>query len=109
MEGLSCAGTEYARSKEHQVRLSNEMLQCFTAADVLLAPVIAGPAPDVATTGDPVFCSPWSYTGLPSICIPTGHGTDGLPLSVQLIGQHFDEATLFAVAAWCEAAFGVEL
>jgi aspartyl-tRNA(Asn)/glutamyl-tRNA(Gln) amidotransferase subunit A len=108
-QGLSCPAPEYARTKEHQVRLANEMLRCFTAADVLLAPVVKGPAPDAATTGDPVFCSPWSYTGLPSINLPTGRSAEGLPLAVQFIGQPFDEAKLLAAAAWCEAVLGVDL
>ncbi len=107
--GLACAAPEYARTKEHQKRLSFEMNRALADVDALLIPATTGPAPDAATTGDPVFNSPWSYTGLPSIVLPSGRTADGLPLAVQLIGRHDDEATLLAAAAWCEAALKVDL
>jgi Asp-tRNA(Asn)/Glu-tRNA(Gln) amidotransferase A subunit family amidase len=106
-EGLACPAPEYARTKEHQQRLSREMN--FVGVDALLTPTTKGPAPDAATTGDPVFNSPWSYTGLPSICIPSGLSADGLPLSIQLIGEAHGEAELLKAAQWCETALGVEM
>jgi aspartyl-tRNA(Asn)/glutamyl-tRNA(Gln) amidotransferase subunit A len=108
-DGLGYPASEYARTKEHQVRLSQEMDRVFADIDALLTPATPGPAPDLATTGDPVFNSPWSYTGLPSICLPSGMSAEGLPLAIQLIGRHGDEAGLLAAAAWCEAALGVEM
>ena len=68
----------------------------------LLTPAATGPAPDAATTGDPLFNSPWSYTGLPTICFPGGRSLDGLPLGIQLVGTPWSENGLLAVAAWCE-------
>ncbi len=106
-EGLACSAPEYARTKQHKKRLSEEMEQTFEGVDALLIPATKGPAPDAATTGDPVFNSPWSYTGLPSIVIPSGRSPEGLPLAIQLIGRHNDEPTLLAAAAWCEAALHI--
>jgi amidase len=48
----------------------------------------------------PVF----NVTGQPAISLPAGHGSDGLPLSVQLVGRIGDEATLYSLAAQIEAA-----
>jgi aspartyl-tRNA(Asn)/glutamyl-tRNA(Gln) amidotransferase subunit A len=107
-EGLACPAPEYARCKEHQQRLRQEMLACFADADVLLTPATRGPAPDAATTGDPAFNSPWSYTGLPTVSVPAGWSADGLPLSVQLVAPPWHEAELFAAAAWCEQLLGLE-
>jgi amidase len=56
-----------------------------------------------------MFNSPWSYTGLPSICIPTGRSADGLPLALQLVGRHGKDAELLAGTAWCEAALCVDV
>jgi aspartyl-tRNA(Asn)/glutamyl-tRNA(Gln) amidotransferase subunit A len=101
-DGIACPALEYARSKEHQRQLTEEMAACFGGMDALLAPATRGPAPDAATTGDPAFNSPWSYTGLPVVSIPSGWSADGLPLAIQLIGRPWAEAELFAAAAWCE-------
>lgn len=100
-EGLSCSGPEYARAKEHQQKLSNEMRYLFRNM-VLLTPATTGPAPLADTTGNPAFNSPWSYTGLPTLSLPSGYFVDGLPLAIQLVGSPDGEGELFSIAAWCE-------
>jgi aspartyl-tRNA(Asn)/glutamyl-tRNA(Gln) amidotransferase subunit A len=108
-EGLACPAPEFARTKEHQRRLTDEMNQWPWAVDALLTPATTGPAPDAGTTGSPAFNSPWSYTGLPTISLPSGRAPDGLPLAIQLVGQHGQEGILFQVAAWCEEKLGIDL
>lgn len=100
-EGLACPAPEYARTKEHQETLSYEM-RYLLGDMVLLMPATTSPAPLADTTGNPAFNSPWSYTGLPSISIPSGYFVDGLPLALQLVGSPEREGGLFSVAAWCE-------
>jgi len=106
-EGLACPAPEYARTKEHQEKLTDDMWACFDEVDVLLTPATPGPAPDKSTTGDPAFNSPWSYTGLPTVSFPVGLSPEGLPLAIQLVGRPFDEARLLAAAAWCEHALAL--
>jgi aspartyl-tRNA(Asn)/glutamyl-tRNA(Gln) amidotransferase subunit A len=106
-EGLACPAPEYARCKEHQAQLTQEMRACFEGVDVLLAPATTGAAPDAATTGDPAFNSPWSYTGLPVVSMPAAWDA-GLPLAVQLAGPAWSEAELLAAALWCEQALAFE-
>ncbi len=45
----------------------------------------------------PSFTSIWNSMGLPALCIPIGFTEDGLPLSLQIIGKPFDEATVLRV------------
>ncbi len=106
-EGLACPAPEYARCKELQRQLAREMLPCFEEVDALLTPATTGPAPDRATTGDPAFNSPWSFTGLPTVSLPAGRDADGLPLAIQLVGRPWGEAELLSVAAWCEEVLGL--
>lgn len=101
-EGLRASASEYARTRAHQRRLTRAMESCFDQCDVLVCPATTDPAPDAATTGDPAFNSPWSYTGLPTVSFPVALSRDGLPLSLQLVGRRFDETNLFRIARWCE-------
>ncbi len=105
-EGLKCPAPEYAHCKEHQRELSAQMLSCFHSVDALITPATKGPAPDISTTGDPIFNSPWSYVGFPTVSLPVELSPDGLPLSIQLVGKLFEEERLLAVAAWCEEHLG---
>ncbi|HLJ10211.1 MAG TPA: amidase [Planctomycetaceae bacterium] len=101
-EGLAVAPEEYARCKQHQLQLTHEMSAVFRDVDALVSPAALGPAPATDSTGDPAFNSPWSYTHLPTISFPIGLSLDGLPLAMQLVGNSYDEVTLFAAARWCE-------
>ncbi len=74
--------------------------------DAFLLPTIGAPAPrGLGSTGDPSFCSPWSFLGMPAITLPTGV-EGGLPLAVQLVAAPWSEARLLAAAAWCERVVG---
>ena len=46
----------------------------------------------------------WNLTGQPAAVVPWGFDGDGLPVSVQLVGRPFDEATLLSLSAQIEAA-----
>ena len=48
------------------------------------------------------FALEWNLTGQPSISVPTGRSDDGLPIGMQLVGRHGEEATLLALAAQLE-------
>jgi amidase len=37
------------------------------------------------------------------MAVPFGFGADGMPLSIQIVGRHGDEATLLSLAAQIEA------
>jgi Asp-tRNA(Asn)/Glu-tRNA(Gln) amidotransferase A subunit family amidase len=69
-----------------------------SAAD-LLAPSALGTAPHgLASTGDPVFCRPWTALGVPTLGFPAGTA-DGLPLGLQLIGREGTDQRVLAQAA----------
>jgi aspartyl-tRNA(Asn)/glutamyl-tRNA(Gln) amidotransferase subunit A len=106
-EGLACSATDYADTKAHQRTLQEQTQALLADGTILLTPATTDPAPDAATTGNPAFNSPWSYTGLPTVCLPTGQFVDGLPLSIQLVGGRGSEARLIEVGQWCEQAIAV--
>lgn len=105
--GLKLSGVEYAVAQQQRWRFRAEMAPLFDHVDALLMPVAGTPAPKgLESTGDPTFCAPWSFAGLPAISLPSGLARDGLPLAIQLVSGAFDEARLLAVARWCEPAIG---
>ena len=108
-EGEACPAVEYARCKEFQRQLTAETSQALAGVDAWICPATTSPAPDATTTGDPAFNSPWSFTGLPVVSFPVKKTANGLPLAVQLAGDHWSEAALFAAAEWCEAQAGIDV
>ncbi|HEX3781196.1 MAG TPA: amidase [Pseudonocardiaceae bacterium] len=44
------------------------------------------------------FAAIWNLTGQPAAAVPAGFTTEGLPLSVQLVARHGDDATVLAVS-----------
>jgi len=45
-----------------------------------------------------IFTTPASLVGLPAVAVPSGMDEEGLPLSLQLMGRPFGEATVFKAA-----------
>lgn len=93
------------------------ILSLWNDVDVLMTPGLAKtaiaaeggfnkPAPlaiDIAGRFTP-FTPIFNLTGQPAISIPAGIGSDGLPLSVQLVGRHGAEDVLYSLAGQIEAA-----
>jgi Asp-tRNA(Asn)/Glu-tRNA(Gln) amidotransferase A subunit family amidase len=73
----------------------------FDHYDAILTPATLGTAPQgLDSTGDPVMCTLWSFTGQPAVALPLLHGENGLPLGVQLVGRRDDDARLLRTARW---------
>ncbi|MDW8469263.1 MAG: amidase [Burkholderiales bacterium] len=69
--------------------------------DAILTPAAPGTAPEgLGSTGDPVFCTLWTYTGLPAVTLPLAQGANGLPIGVQLVGRRGFDARLLRTARW---------
>jgi amidase len=50
------------------------------------------------------WTAPFNVTGQPAMTLPAGFGSDGLPLSVQLVGRQGSEDILYALGGQIEAA-----
>ena len=97
-----------------------DMARYFTEFDLLLCP--AGPLPahphDSARLdidGQLVpgrnalrATIPFDLTGSPAISVPFGWTEDGLPVGVQLVGRHLDEATVLHAASKLEVLHNPE-
>jgi amidase len=98
-------------------RTSGRIAGLWEDHDLLLTPTLArtaiaaeggygrgaAQAMTIATRFTP-FTSTWNMTGQPAMAIPAGVGSDGLPLSVQLIGRRGSEELLLGLAGALEQA-----
>ena len=87
--------------------MNREALKTY---DVLLTACALGPAPAFADCPPdrpvfwPIQSMPFNVTGNPALSMPAGLSASGLPLSAQLVGRPFDEATLLRVGRAVEKA-----
>jgi amidase len=51
-----------------------------------------------------VYMPAWNITGQPGAAVPAGFDDDGLPVGVQLIGRHGEDALLLSLSAQIESA-----
>lgn len=91
----------------------------FDIVDVVLAPTTAQPPPLVHSFDRMGSCGtdramiaacpvtwPWNVLGWPSINVPAGFTSEGLPIGVQLMGPANSEGMLISLAAELEAVCG---
>jgi aspartyl-tRNA(Asn)/glutamyl-tRNA(Gln) amidotransferase subunit A len=102
-KGFKVSGIEYVETRRHQQRFRHDLDALCRTVDALLTPSAPAPAPrGFSTTGDPSFNGPASFSGLPSLGLPSGLSANGLPFGIQLMSAAFAEERLLAVAKWCE-------
>jgi len=111
--GTTVSATAYARATRHRQATCALLDELLTGLDVLVCPAMpapAGPQPDpqavMAVEEVPAlvrFSAPTNFSGHPSITVPNGFTTDGLPTAMQFIGRHGDEAAIIRAAAAYEA------
>lgn len=109
-QGVSIPATEHAQAQEDRKAMRRDYLAPLAGVDVLVAPSSVGTAPRLdappAGPGGPSFSNPFNLTGLPALALPIGFSKDGLPLSLQLIGRPFGEATVLRAAQAYQEATG---
>ena len=96
----------YRKAQQVRTLLTRDFLAAFAEVDVLVAPVTPTPAFKLGEkTDDPVkmylediYSVAASLAGICGVSVPCGTTKDGLPIGVQVMGRHFDEATMLRVA-----------
>jgi Asp-tRNAAsn/Glu-tRNAGln amidotransferase A subunit and related amidases len=87
-EGRKVTATEYLAAVRDARRYAEGMMGIFEQlSDAIITLSARGVAPQgIEATGDPVFCTLWTLTGLPSLNLPLLANAEGLPIGVQLVG-----------------------
>ena len=104
----------YCRAQRVRAKMTHDFAEAFKRFDVLLTPTAPESAFKIgAKVDDPlsmylsdVFTVPANLAGIPAIAVPSGFDSAGLPLSLQIMARHFDEATMLRAAAFYEGETG---
>jgi Asp-tRNA(Asn)/Glu-tRNA(Gln) amidotransferase A subunit family amidase len=92
---------DYVRAVAGITPLNTRLDAVFDEYDAILTPAAPGEAPrGLASTGNPVFCTIWTYLGVPAVTVPLLRSEAGLPLGVQLVGRRGNDARLLRTARW---------
>jgi len=100
----------YVKAQRVRRLIRDDFVEAFKTVDALLAPTSPSVAFPIGAVSDPiemyqqdVFTVPASLAGIPAMSLPCGFH-DGLPVGMQLMGKHFDEATLVALGRAFQSA-----
>jgi Asp-tRNA(Asn)/Glu-tRNA(Gln) amidotransferase A subunit family amidase len=100
-EGRTISAVQYQNALSEARQMRESLASYFQHCNAILTPSARGGAPaSLSATGDPVFCSLWTLSGLPSISLPLLENADGMPIGVQLVGAPHDDARLLRNANW---------
>lgn len=109
--GALVGGPDLVRAQRLRARLRREVLALLGRVDALLLPGHGTPAArfeEISTRElmPPTarYTIPWNLVGLPAAVVPCGFTRAGLPLSMQIVGRPFDEATVLRIARTYERA-----
>jgi Asp-tRNA(Asn)/Glu-tRNA(Gln) amidotransferase A subunit family amidase len=101
VRGRGRNAVEYTQAVAAIGPLNEVLAGVFDEYDAILTPAAPGEAPrGLESTGNPVFCSIWTYLGTPAITLPLMNSEAGLPLGVQLVGRRGNDARLLRTARW---------
>ncbi|MGA9587639.1 MAG: Asp-tRNA(Asn)/Glu-tRNA(Gln) amidotransferase subunit GatA [Terracidiphilus sp.] len=102
----------YLKAQKVRRLLADEFLRTFAEVDAIVTPTAPTPAFKLGEkTGDPlamyladIYTVTASLAGICGVTVPCGTTKAGLPVGMQVLGAHLNEATAFRVARAVEAA-----
>jgi len=95
----------YRQAQKVRTLLARDFQKAFAEVDVIVTPTTPTAAFKLGEkVDDPVsmyladiFTVTADLVGIPGVSVPCGSTKDGLPIGVQILGRHFDEATILRV------------
>jgi amidase len=109
-KGVNTRGLDYAKAYATRQDVTYQFEMLFDEVDLLLCPSMAmtlslqdfppyeGPVAEETLLALHQVTAPFSLLGNPTISIPCGFNSQGLPLSLQLVGRHGEESLMMQVA-----------
>ena len=106
----------YLKAQKVRTLIIRDFQNAFEEVDLIVTPTCPTTAFKIGEkTDDPlsmylsdIFTLTCNLAGLPGISIPCGKGSDGMPIGMQLLGNHFEEGKLLRVAHQFEQTGGFD-
>jgi aspartyl-tRNA(Asn)/glutamyl-tRNA(Gln) amidotransferase subunit A len=102
----------YGKASQVRTLIMDDFKKAYETCDVILCPVAPTAAFKIGENiDDPltmylsdIFTLSANLAGIPGMSIPCGFSADGLPIGLQIMGNHFNEEMIFKVAYGFEQA-----
>ncbi len=105
-DGMRMPVIDYLVAKDRIPHVASAFDEYFDHYDAILAPAALGTAPKgLASTGNPLMQTVWTFGGLPSLSMPLLNLSNGLPLGVQAVGALHHDGRLLRACRWLVAEF----
>lgn len=107
----------YVKALKVREALTEEFKKTFEKYDLIIGPTNTGVAYDLGTKQndalksftDDILTNPINMTGLPALSMPVGLTNKGLPIGLHIIGNYYDEKTIYQLANFIEKKLNLNL
>ena len=104
----------YLKAQKVRALIAEDFRKAFAEVDAIVTPVSPSPAFKIGEKiGDPlemylsdIYTITGDLAGIPCMSVPCGKTSEGLPVGMQILANHFDETTMFRLADAFEKAGG---
>ena len=96
-------GPDYVQAQRVRMYFRKAVAAIMANVDVFITPTSTTPPEKIADMDmakrmlGVSYTGMWNLIGLPALAVPCGFSSSGLPLSMQIVGKPFDEATVLRV------------
>jgi aspartyl-tRNA(Asn)/glutamyl-tRNA(Gln) amidotransferase subunit A len=103
-------GADYMQALRRRRELVAELDRAMQDVDIVMTAAAPGEAPPIESVGKfvtmekPSLTMPFNVTGTPAMSVCCGYSPAGLPLSFQIVGRRFEDATVLRLAHAYEQA-----
>jgi aspartyl-tRNA(Asn)/glutamyl-tRNA(Gln) amidotransferase subunit A len=106
----------YLKAQKVRTLIARDFTKAFAEVDAIVAPVSPFPAFKIGEKiDDPmamylsdIYTITGDLAGIPCMSVPCGNTDDGLPVGMQILARHFEEAHMFRLADAFERTGGAQ-
>jgi aspartyl-tRNA(Asn)/glutamyl-tRNA(Gln) amidotransferase subunit A len=108
--GAYIRASDMVQAMRRRLMLAQQTAAAMAEVDAILLPTVPDPAPKLGElepyfgSERPPYMRPFNLTGQPALSVCNGFDGAGLPLSLQIVGRAFDEATVLRIGHAYERA-----